>query len=375
MALDPDMTGPAPGTRQLLCVLGMHRSGTSVVTQLLHRLGAALAPQLLDAMGDVNDDGFWEDSRVVELNERLLATLASRWQDCEPLDFAADPEALAALRSEAVAHFRTTYLFADRARAGDGVPGLWVVKDPRLCRLLPFWLEVWQEAGFETCFVNVLRHPVAVAKSLQRRDRIPLEYGVALWLEYTLQAVSHSAVRPGIVVAFDAVAEDPLQLPRLLESEAGIRWPVAAARRQEAVASVVKPGLRHHDDSLPGRTGLRDLMAFAASTYAALCSPTHQPPGEARLAALCAEWRALQQRHRDELAMLRRTTDEIMALSAECVRIGTLHSEALEVIRGKDKNLEQLEQRVEERNRLIKDIAYFRFWRVAPRIIRRIKRR
>jgi hypothetical protein len=400
-----DRSEAAPAARQLLCVLGMHRSGTSVATQLLHRLGARLGPRLLDAMGDVNDDGFWEDSRIVELNERLLAALGSRWQDCAPLDFGAiDPRVLDELRREAAAHFSANY----------GAPGLWVVKDPRLCRLLPFWLDIWRETGFETCFVNILRHPFAVAKSLHRRDRIPVEYGVVLWLEYTFDALSHSGSRPGIVVPFDVLAGDPLQVPRLLESQ-GVQWAFDGPRREEATAGVIKPGLRHHDDSLPGQTGLAAVMAFAANTYAILCSTGGSAPNEnavagtaqdrvipdpARLATLRVEWLVLAERHRDDLAMLRRTTDEVMALSAECVRIGTLHTKALNVIRDKDNILDEAtryyqdvlkdrdqeikhrdqeikhrDQIILDRTQLIKDIAHLRLWRLLPRIMRRIGRR
>jgi hypothetical protein len=378
----------------LLCVLGMHRSGTSVATQLLFRLGAGVGPQLLEAMGEVNDDGFWEDSCVVDLNERLLATLGSRWQDNAPLDFAADPPALAALREEATAYFRTHYhridkLRADQFRVDQEAPGLWAVKDPRLCRLLPFWREVWRDAGFETCFVHVLRHPYAVAKSLHRRDRVPVEYGVVLWLRYILDALSHSAGQPGIVVAFDAFARDPLLLPDLLERHCGIEWPQAAEVRKAIAAAVVKQDLRHQDDTLPERTGLCDLMKFAAATYTALCSPEGELPGETSVASLRAQWQVLLQRYDGELAMLWRTTDEVMTLSAESVRIGTLHSEALAVIKDKDNKLEETNQAVHyrdqiikdrdqiirDRNQFIQDIAHLRFWRVVPTIMRRISRR
>lgn len=379
---DLEASGSVPGARRILCVLGMHRSGTSVATQLLFRLGAGVGPRLLEAMGAVNDDGFWEDSRVVDLNERLLATLGSRWQDDAPLDFATDPQARAALREEAVAYFRTHYFRADEGLADQEASGLWAVKDPRLCRLLPFWREVWREAGFETCFVHVLRHPYAVAKSLHRRDRVPVEYGVVLWLRYIFDALSHSAGQPGIVVAFDALAREPLLLPDLLARRCDIEWPQAAEARKAIAAAVVKQDLRHQDDTLPERTGLCDLMRFAAATYEALCSPEGELPGESRLASLRAQWQVLLERYDGELAMLRRTTDEVMMLSAESVRIGTLHSEALAVIKDKDNKLEETNQAVHYRDQIIKDrdqfiqdIAHLRFWRVVPRIMRRISRR
>lgn len=372
-ATSSDSGREQPAVRRLVCVLGMHRSGTSAVTQLLHRFGAKVGAQLLDAMEGVNDEGFWEDSRVVDLNERLLAASASHWQD-HAAPGAADPQVLAALRREALACFAEHYATA----------GIWAIKDPRLCRLLPFWLEVWREAGFEVCFVHVLRHPYAVAKSLYRRDRIPVEYGVLLWLVYTLDAMSHSAGQPGIVAAFDAFSQSPLELPRQLESHCGIHWPLAPALWDEAAAAAVKPALRHQNDELPENAGLADLMAFAATVYDALRASTAP-----ELAALNTGLQALLERRGDELAVLKRLANEIMALSAESVRIGELHSKALRVIEEKDADLKNIgdlyseavrtvqerDRTLEDRNQLISDIKYLRFWRLLPRIMRRIGRR
>lgn len=366
----PDNIHRAASDRQLLCVLGMHRSGTSAVTQLLHRLGAAVGPELLDAMAGVNDEGFWEDSRIVALDERLLAAHGLRWQDCAPPG-AADPATLAAIASEAHAHFAQHYGMA-----------LGVVKDPRQCRLLPFWLRVWREAGLDVVPVHVLRHPYAVAKSLQRRDRVPFEYGVTLWLLYTLEAlgytqeaVSHSGGRPGIVVPFEAFRRQPLWLPRALAEHGGVSWfPLGTlskddeARWEAAATASLRPDLRHHGDELPEGWGLRPLTEFAAATYQTLVALAPALPDEARIVALHTELQALMRDHAGELGMLGRLTDEFMALSAENVRIGSLHHEALGVIRDKDKMLE-------ERNQLIKDMAHLRFWRILPHLMRRAGRR
>jgi hypothetical protein len=378
MAINTESRSQQPAGRRLVCVLGMHRSGTSAVTQLLHRLGAQTGSHLLDAMAGVNDDGFWEDSRVVALNERLLAASASRWQD-HAAPGAVDPQILAALRREAGAWFAEQY----------ATPGTWVIKDPRLCRLLPFWLPVWREAGFEICFVNVLRHPYAVAKSLHRRDRVPIEYGVLLWLVYTLEAMSHSAGQPGIVATFDAFAQNPLQLPRLLENHCGVQWSLAPASWEAVASAAVRPDLRHQDDTLPQGVALPDLAAFAATVYdtlrsydalgASAATESGAAPATSMLpavaATLTAGLAALLDRRGDELAMLRNLTNEIMALSAESVRIGELHSRALSVIQEKDAGLRECDRIIEDRNQLIADIKHLRFWRILPRFMRRVGRR
>lgn len=369
MATDINMTS-GQGPSRLLCILGMHRSGTSAVTRFLHALGAKTGPDLLGAMDGVNEAGFWEDSRVVELNERLLAGRSSRWQDYAALARdATDPLQEAAIRSEAASHFAGHYLAS----------GTWVVKDPRLCRLLPFWLDVWQGVGIETCFVHVLRHPYAVAKSLHQRDKIPCEYGTLLWLQYTLEAMSHSGGQPCIVVEFDEFCRQPLELARLLESQWGIEWGVDAAQWQQLATTTINNTLRHHDNELPGTLGLSDLMTFSVKVYEALAHSAYRPLAPADLLALNAEFQALVTRHGSELAMLRRAMDDLMALSAESVRIGTLHGEALRTIKQKDADYSRViterDAIIADRNQIIKDIAFLRFWRLVPRLVRRISRR
>ena len=72
----PDGAAAASGPR-VVVVLGFHRSGTSMTTQLLHRLGADVGPLdgLLAADALDNPRGYWEPRRLIELNDPLLAAL------------------------------------------------------------------------------------------------------------------------------------------------------------------------------------------------------------------------------------------------------------------------------------------------------------
>lgn len=359
--------------RQLLCILGMHRSGTSAVTGFLHALGAMTGPDLLGAMDGVNAEGFWEDSRIVELNERLLAARSSRWQDYAALPRAAtDLQEESATRSEAASYFAAHYRAA----------GTWVLKDPRLCRLLPFWLDIFHAAEVETCLVHVLRHPYAVAKSLHRRDRMPCEYGVLLWLVYTLEAMSHSGGQRSIVTLFDDFCDRPLELARLLEAQCGMAWSTDSAHWQRLATTTINNTLRHHDNELQYTPGLHDLMMFSVTVYETLARSAPGLPDAADVAALNAKLQTLLIRYGDELAMLYRAMNDLMALSADSVRIGTLHSAALHTIEQKDDLLADCNRAIAERdaviadrNQIIKDIAYLRFWRLVPRLVHRIKRR
>ncbi len=58
---------------------------------------------------------------------------------------------------------------------------LFVVKDPRLSRLLPLWFDVLDELGIEAVVVIPFRNPLEVAASLKARDRMSLATSLILY--------------------------------------------------------------------------------------------------------------------------------------------------------------------------------------------------
>lgn len=69
-----------PPDSQGLLVLGMHRSGTSVLARVLGLCGADLGTRLIGASAG-NEDGHWEDAFAVEIHDRLLAAFGAGWDD------------------------------------------------------------------------------------------------------------------------------------------------------------------------------------------------------------------------------------------------------------------------------------------------------
>lgn len=345
------------GHSNLLCVLGMHRSGTSAVTQFLHRLGAAVVPQLIEAIDGVNQEGFWEDECIVDLNERLLSTRGCRWYSCCEVSTTRDVLAEAKIRNEAISHFRKNY----------STKNLSVVKDPRLCRLLPFWLDVWAAVDANPIFVHVVRHPFAVAKSLHRRDKIPYELGVALWLLHTVEAMSSVSGHSGVVVVYDEFLQQPLELVDALISKYRVELPEAEASRSEAVNKTIKKELRHNGSSIDFPLGLRELQKFAVNLYKAIGMSGYGGPERAQLERWRNQLKELMSRNGDEMAMLDRLCSELMSLSADNVRVGELHSGALAVIRARDAELA-------DRDQFISDLLHIRLWRLAPRFMRRVRK-
>ena len=144
-------------------MVGMHRSGTSLVMGVLARLGLDVGPvhSLVPAIVEDNPDGYLEQQAIVALDDELLAALGGHTSDPAPVapGWHAGPR-FAPQRARAGELMRTTFA---------GSPWGW--KDPRAALLLPFWRSVVPGLRVVIC----VRNPAEVATSMMRRhDRSPV---------------------------------------------------------------------------------------------------------------------------------------------------------------------------------------------------------
>lgn len=149
-------------TKQLLVVLGMHRSGTSALTRGLKVLGVELGENLLAADEQVNAKGFWEDKDILSLNIDIQEALGLRWDNLKPIseeDCQRDvvrefiPRAISLLNKK----------MSDQSFFG--------MKDPRISVVLPFWRQVFSLLGVKVHYLIASRNPLSIVNSLAKRDR------------------------------------------------------------------------------------------------------------------------------------------------------------------------------------------------------------
>jgi hypothetical protein len=156
-------TPPAPASetprRTLLLVAGSGRSGTSLFTGILARLGFHV-PQPEVVADSTNPRGFSESKWVVDFHTRLLNRAGVQVADARPGAWALT--ANVAL-DEAVKQELRDWL-EEQFRQSDDV----VIKDPRLSWFLPLWRACGEEVGAVARFATVVRHPAAVVESKQR---------------------------------------------------------------------------------------------------------------------------------------------------------------------------------------------------------------
>jgi len=227
-----------------IIVLGMHRSGTSAMTGLLHLLGVELGGHLMPP-NPYNEAGHWEHADLVAIHDRLLATLGSAWDDACPLpDGWCEREAVGPLRAGLLA----------AARRDFGQSPLWGLKDPRLCRLLPLWHGIVAELGARAGFVIMVRDPVEVAASLRRRDGFTPAYAHLLWLEHCLATERHARGAPRVFVEYDELLRDWRAVARRLGTAFDLAWPTPPEAASAAADRFLSAALRHHrrdDDPTP----------------------------------------------------------------------------------------------------------------------------
>ena len=157
LALGAPMT-PAASPSQML-VLGMHHSGTSVVSNLTMMMGAygGATEDLL--LHPDNPLKFWERRDVVALDEQRLvdgvvAKVASRYEVPEWVAYGFDGGKVAGKIQDSNA--------AKGIVAKLNVQRPWVTKDPRMCLVADEWMSLLDTP---LCLI-VHREPLSVANSM-----------------------------------------------------------------------------------------------------------------------------------------------------------------------------------------------------------------
>ena len=168
-------SGPA---RTAYLVLGMHRSGTSAITQVLALAGAEL-PRNVMGGDEHNAKGYFEPWKIALFNDERLRAAGAAWDDVFAFPFRE-----LASRAERDWTTRAEALFAEEY--GDATFPL--LKDPRVTVLLPLWRTILDGLDVSARCVIPVRHPLAVAGSLARRNGFSPEKSVLLWSAYMLAA-------------------------------------------------------------------------------------------------------------------------------------------------------------------------------------------
>jgi hypothetical protein len=275
---------PVEHLRTLVLVAGSGRSGTSVLSGILQRLGFHV-PQPEVPADDTNPRGFAESQWVVDFHVGLLKRARVQTSDARPAawslaaEVSFDPSAERRLRS---------WLKGQLAEA-DNI----VIKDPRLSWFLPLWRRCAVEIGIQPCVATMLRHPAAVVGSKQRW------YGTwqgdanraAGWLNQILFTERATRDTQRAFIRYDELLADWPQAVGRLGERLGLA-PVrdASWTALRGVEAFIEPSLSRSAESWDGFEIPEALRRQADSVWELVCrlADEHEAEAEPLLAALDA---------------------------------------------------------------------------------------
>jgi hypothetical protein len=216
-------------------IIGMHRSGTSMVASVLDALGVHFGAdsELLPA-NQANVAGYFENKHILAMNDRLAAANNLNWRTLPAISTRKKIDGIEQYLSD-----------AEAAVSAMSTQSIWGIKDPRLSFFLPYWKPVAPDSSVIIC----VRKPDAVALSLNIRNDLSMAYGGALWELYTLAALKNSRRMPRVALVYEKLLEDPAAavkkiiaaVPELTEIDFPDDVLASAAAR-------IKSDLDHSDD-------------------------------------------------------------------------------------------------------------------------------
>ena len=268
-------------------VLGMHRSGTSLLSGLLVKAaGMDAGPDwAMIQPSDDNPRGFYENIDAVVHNDNIMQLQGSAYHDVasfSPMRGAIDlleaggserlsgrgdyvPEVVGFRSHRKPFNAKPTERFLENVvRKSEGP---WLQKDPRMCACLPSWFPLFSSPP---SVVFTFRSPIDVAMSMKKRDPyFSVERGLRLWLDYNRRAFEGFQGLCTVFTSQRRVSSDPVgEVSRIkseLSSRCGIAMPGGEISK-DAVEGFVDLSLIHHkqtnasghkDDEASNMAGVR----------------------------------------------------------------------------------------------------------------------
>lgn len=254
----------------------MHRSGSSALSRVVNLLGATAPATLMQPTFD-NPKGYWESARLVSILDELLQSAGSYWHDWRPID----PDWF---RTPIAAEFKSRLKQGIESEFGDAT--LLVIKDPRICRMVPFWKEMLTELEIEPVALTPLRNPLEIAKSLQTRDGFRPEKSLLLWLRHVLEAERDSRSLRRSFVSYETLLTDWRACLGRAASQTGLEWPGLSSETEQHVDQFLTADL--HREIVPEADLLTNPIAAGgvSSTYRLLAGLVDDPKASSALNTL-----------------------------------------------------------------------------------------
>ena len=231
-----------------------------MVSGIISKLGCDLARNLMPG-NFANAKGYFESHPIAIFNDQLLTSTGSNWKDFQRVTPAwfVSPHAVAA-RAKALELIEEEF----------GSSAFFLLKDPRMCRLMPFWRDALAAGGVTPLTLHIHRSPLAVAGSLAQRDSMPRDYSLLLWLRNVLEAENDTRNLTRHFVSYEKLLESWGRETDRMAKSFGMEWPRLTDTVAGEIRDFVARDLVHHDHPPESVTGDPSLSEWIRDTFTIL---------------------------------------------------------------------------------------------------------
>jgi len=297
-------------SRQRICLLitGMHCGGNATLASIMHYLGADL-PRTTGTTCNAPNDAHADNSEqlaFVALNDEILASAGTAWKSPDPVnpDWYASPR-VDGFKARAVALLESEF---------EDSP-FFVLSDPRIGRLLPFWQAVLEECRVKTAIVAVYREPEELVRDLQSAYCLHPDIARLLWLRNHLEAERATRGMPRSHVWLASLFDDFETVVTDISKVGGFVWPAFSARARNEIGQLLdeRSGLASGARAGSESNWEGNWIATARSVFSQWAASGENPEGHGQLDGIRAAFDSAM----DHLG---RPLDAMIALSDELRR-------------------------------------------------------
>ena len=215
-------------------------------------------PKTLIGANKSNETGHWESEAIARFNDRLLASAGSTWDDWLAFNpgWFSSPKALQ-FHEEALGVLDEEF----------GNSRFFVLKDPRICRLAPFWMNVLAAQGAVPRILLPVRNPMEVARSLAARNGFEPALGQLLWLRHVLEAEHATRGRSRFFTSYDGFLKNWASITVEASEVLEVSWPCQPARIEANVATFLDKKYRHHEEAVTDTIGNPNLSSWLRDAF------------------------------------------------------------------------------------------------------------
>ncbi len=349
--------------KNLIFVIGMHRSGTSALCNTLNDLGVYFGHNFIETQLEINALGFWENKKCAEINEEIFRLLGINWYDICLLEHNWWSEDKFDKIKGEIRQFITSEFDANNLIA---------IKDPRLCKVLPLWKSALETSDCQLSAIVISRAPEEVALSLLKRDGLPKEYSYLLWSSYVLEAEENVSVLPSQHLTFGELLNDWKIVYRFLVEKLSFQPKKTLDDIEAEVTQHLQKKLKHHSidqtQETPSSTSTfyvtaQNIYNFLASEASPHILDKQTKESKTKFYDFLKENRSffellieqnsnlietrkelftLGESHSYALSVVKERDEQLADTNKELTKIGQEHSAALEVINERDNQLQKL---------------------------------